>query len=276
MGDIFHIILVNPTANILLLFLYIFASLNIPGAFGWAILALTSTVRLIFNPFYEKQTKMAQEMAALKPHMEQLEKKYKNDKQQLQKEQLKLYQERGLNPAAGCIVAIVQIPFFIALYQVILMFLNGNTQKAIDNINKSVYFDVLKISKIDPWFFGFSLTTAPSHFKEVGWYYLLVPVVTAFLQYYQVKIQQSPSTPSAPQKEIKKVEKKDQKKDKKGGSDDFQSIMQKQMLFMFPLMIGYFSYILPVGLAIYWNIFSLFSIYQYKKSSWKTKKESKN
>jgi YidC/Oxa1 family membrane protein insertase len=220
---------------------------------------------------------MARDMAALKPHMEKLEKKYKNDKQQLQKEQLKLYQERGLNPAAGCIVALVQIPFFIALYRVILMFLNGNTTKAIENINKSVYFDALKLTKIDPWFFGYSLTTAPSHFKEVGWHYLLIPIVTAFLQYYQVKIQQAPAIVADVEKETKKEnKKKDDKKDaNKKGPDDFQSIMQKQMQFMFPLMIGYFSYILPVGLAIYWNIFSLFSIFQYKQSSWKSKAQSK-
>jgi len=48
-------------------------------------------------------------------------------------------------------------------------------------------------------------------------------------------------------------------------SGDFQKAMNTQMKFIFPLMIGWFSYTLPVGLSLYWNIFSLFSIMQYKK-----------
>ena len=269
MGELFNTLLVNPTVNALLTFLYVFSRIGLPGAFGWSILALTGAVRLLFNPFYAQQTKMARDMAELKPHLDKLQANYKDNKQKLQQEQLKLYQERGINPAAGCIVALIQIPFFIALYRVILLFLDQNTKSAIQQINKVVYVETLKVSSFDPWFFGFNLTTAPSHFKEAGLHYLLIPLITAGLQYLQVTMQQGP------QPAKKEAEKKDDKK-KETKQDDFQQIMSKQMRFMFPLMIGYFSYILPVGLAIYWNIFSLFSILQYKKGPWTIKLPFKN
>lgn len=264
MGEIFNILLVNPTINVLLGFLFAFTAVGLPGAFGWSIVALTVTLRLLFNPFYSKQMKMAQEMQELKPLLDDLQKKYKDNKQKLQQEQLKLYQERNINPAAGCVVALVQIPFFIALYQVLLQILDKNTETAVKAINEVVFLDAFKITTLNHWFFGFDLTATPSMFREAGLYYLLIPVITAALQYTQVSLQQG-ATPKP-----KKDTKKKKKKNAEPNAEDFQSIMSKQMRFMFPLMIAYFSYILPVGLAIYWNVFSLFSIYQQKNKSWKS------
>ena len=86
-----------------------------------------------------------------------------------------------------------------------------------------------------------------------SFYYLLVPVVTALLQYVQatksLAIQPAPAATSP-----------EQKPSSVGG--DFQSAMNTQMKYFFPLMIGFFSYQLPVGLSLYWNIFSIFSIIQ--------------
>ena len=61
---------------------------------------------------------------------------------------------------------------------------------------------------------------------------------------------------------------KDKKKDDQG---DFQKAMNTQMKYMFPLMIGWFSYSLPIGLALYWNIFSIMGILQYNKVNGKDK-----
>ncbi|MBI2641345.1 YidC/Oxa1 family membrane protein insertase, partial [Candidatus Roizmanbacteria bacterium] len=110
----------------------------------------------------------------------------------------------------------------------------------------------------DPWFFGINLALTPA--KAGQWYYYLVPVVTAFLQYLQTTSMTPPSpatSPSAKGSEDNSKNKQD--------SGDFQKAMNTQMKFIFPLMIGWFSYTLPVGLSLYWNIFSLFSIMQYRK-----------
>src|SRR3989344_1345624 len=251
-GAIYSVLLFNPTINVLLLFIFIFNTWHIPGAFGWAIIALTAFIRLLLNPLFAKQMKTARDIELLRPKLEALNLKYKKDKQQLQKEQLKLYQDNGINPASGCVTGLVQMPVFIALYQVLQLFLvNHNLAQVVEKVNKAAYFPALHISTIDPWFLGFKLGVAPSQFQKFGWYYLLIPVVTAILQYFQISLQ-------TPGSATRKKAATDGKKPEK--SDDMQSVMTSQMKFMFPLMIGYFSFVLPSGLALYWNIFSLFSI----------------
>jgi YidC/Oxa1 family membrane protein insertase len=115
---------------------------------------------------------------------------------------------------------------------------------------------------------GFNLGIAPATFQHNGLHYLVIPALTAFLQYYQLKVATpAPKKVEEDPKALKKLEDKDGKKPE----PSFQEVFQKQSKFMFPLMVGYFSYILPVGLALYWNVFSLFSILQAKEKIWKKK-----
>lgn len=252
--EIFNIILFNPITNALLLFFFVFLTLNIPGAFGWAIVALTVAIRAIMHPFYSRQTQMARKMEEMKPQLDKLTKKYGKDKTKLQQEQLKLYSQMGVNPASGCLLALLQIPIFIGLYRVLLLFLqNDGMDLVVKKVNGVAYVSFLKVSSIDPIFFGFNLVATPSQFQKVGLHYLLIPLVTAILQYFQAK-----ATMPAQKKQTDKEKAKDK-------PQSFQQAMSSQMRLMFPLMIGYFSFILPVGLSIYWNVFSIFSILQYRK-----------
>ncbi len=251
----FHTFFEVPLQNILLFFNNVFVTLKIPGSFGLAIIALTVSVRFILHPLFKKQLDTAKKMQDMKPHLDSLNAKHKKDPKKLQQEQLKLYQEAGINPASGCVFLIIQIPIFIALYNTLRLFLEGNLQKVIGNINSVVYHPSLKITAIDPWFFGYNLALTPS--KAGLWYYYLVPVITAFLQYYQVKV----SVPASP---AKKEEGKLEKKESTTG-EDFQKAMNTQMKYIFPLLIGWFSFQFPIGLSLYWNIFSIFSIIQYKQ-----------
>lgn len=268
MGNIFDILLVNPFINVLLVFYYVFTLWHLPGAFGWAIIALTSSIRIVFNPFYAKQIEMASKMQEIKPRMSKLQAKYKDDKTKLQQEQMKLYQEVGVNPTAGCLVALVQIPIIFALYNVLQTFLNnGGLEKVSGKINAVVYADFLKVSNIDSWFLWYDLGVNPSAFAQHGYHYLAIPLITGGLQYWQGILAQ-PNT--APKKDELaetggKNKNKDKKDEKPSASEDFQKAMSTQMKYMLPVMIGYFSYVLPVGLALYWNVFSLFSILQYSR-----------
>lgn len=247
----------HPFINLLVAFIKLFELIKIPGAFGFAIIALTTFIRLILHPFFDQQIQTSKKMNDLKPHLSKLSDKHKKDPKKLQQEQMRLYKEAGINPASGCLLLIIQLPVFIALYQTLTLFLtHGNAGQIIGQINKLLYFPFLKIQHLDPWFLGLNLITTPQTSGNVIYY--LVPVITALLQYYQVAV----TIPPAP----KNIELKDKKDEKKGSQEDFQKTMQTQMKYVFPIMIGWFSFSLPIGLSLYWNIFSLFSIMQYRRA----------
>jgi YidC/Oxa1 family membrane protein insertase len=84
-----------------------------------AIVILTVLIRLVLLPFGFKQIKSMQHMQALQPELKQLQKKYKNNKQKLQEEQMKLYREAGVNPLGGCLPLLLTLPFLFAMYSVI-------------------------------------------------------------------------------------------------------------------------------------------------------------
>ena len=256
----FNSLFVIPILNILVLFYFVFEFLHIPFAFGFAIIALTTLVRLVLQPFFNQQMQTSKKMIEIKPQMDALTKKYKNDKKGLQQEQLKLYQQAGINPAAGCLFMIVQIPVFIALYQALLLFLqNTNQAKVIADVNKILYIPGIRITTFDPMFFGFNLAVAPNVAGNV--FYYIIPVITAILQYLQVKV----STPQSAPAIVKAGE-------KTSTQEDFQKAMGTQMKYIFPVLIGWFAYTLPVGLSLYWNVFSLFSIIQYRNINKPAKK----
>ena len=86
---------------------------------GVAIIALTVIVRIILFPLTYKQFKSAQAMQALQPHLKELQRKHKGDKQKLQQETMRLYQENKVNPFASCLPMLLQLPVFICLYYAI-------------------------------------------------------------------------------------------------------------------------------------------------------------
>ncbi|MBW8487074.1 membrane protein insertase YidC [Actinomadura parmotrematis] len=96
-------------------------SLVVPKDSGWAwggsIILLTVLLRLALVPLFVKQIHASRKMQELNPKVQALRKKYKNDKQRMNQEVMKLYQENGANPLAGCLPLVVQMPVFIGLFQ---------------------------------------------------------------------------------------------------------------------------------------------------------------
>lgn len=281
----FETILINPFLNILVALYKLFQLIGLPGAFGFAIISLTVIFRLILHPFFKQQIESQQKLQMLKPKMSELEKKHKDDKTRLQQAQLDLYKEHGINPASGCLFAIVQIPIFIGLYQTLSRFVNAvESTKVVNDINKVLYSPALSIKSLDPTFFIYDLGISPQKyaifelsaksgllFKPENLpyiHYLLIPIVTGLLQYIQA--QKTLASQPTPQRNKDKdqsdnkeeTSKKDEKKKDESFSSDFQSAMNTQMRYFFPVMIAFFSFQLPVGLSLYWNIFSIFSIIQ--------------
>src|SRR5437763_15492908 len=87
--------------------------------YGLSIILLTLGIRLVLLPLGLKQIRSMQAMQALQPQIKQLQQKYKGNKQKLNEEMMKLYKERGVNPLAGCLPMLLQIPVLIALYSVL-------------------------------------------------------------------------------------------------------------------------------------------------------------
>lgn len=260
--EIFNLVFMGPVVNLLVLIYQGLSAIHFPGALGFSIMFLTIIIRIIVWPFMGSQIKATKKMADLKPLLDALKIKHKDDKQSMAAAQMALYKEHGVNPAGGCLPAIIQIPVFIALYQAIINILPG-AGGHIDNINKLIYIPSLKLpSTIDPNFFGLNLGIKPSDFGKYGILLLLIPLLTALLTFVQSKM--------ALPKPVKKYPSDSPKEKKeKEGMEESMGQVQSQMVYMMPLMIGYFAFSFPIGLAIYWNSYTILGIIQqYKISGW--------
>ena len=260
--DIFNLIFMGPVVNLLVLIYQGLQNLHVPGALGFSIMILTILIRILVWPFMSSQIKATKKMSDLKPHLDALKIKHKDDKPGLASAQMALYKEHGVNPAGGCLPALIQIPVFIALYQSILNILPG-AGGHLDNINKLLYFPTLKLpSTLDPNFFGLNLGIKPSEFGTHGMLLLLIPLITALLTFVQSKM--------AIPKPVKKYPSDSPKEKKeKESMEDSMGAIQGQMVYMMPIMIGWFAYGFPVGLAIYWNTYTILGIIQqHRVAGW--------
>lgn len=245
-----------PILNLLLAFYKGFAALGLPGSLGLAIIALTITIRFLIYPLTAAQLKSAKKMADLKPHLDALKDKHGHDRQKLAQAQMELYKQHGVNPAAGCLPLILQMPFFYALFQVFQILLDQkDLTSVVDQVNKVVYFPFLRIEGVpDTIFLGINLAAKPSQWQMFGWFLLLIPIITGLLMLAQ-------SLMMLPAPQPKKSEKQ------KGGSEEMAQTLQTQMTYLMPVMFAIFAFNFSSGLSLYWNTFTLFGIIQQAKIS---------
>ena len=255
--SLFNTILVWPIINALIGIYKVLFFIHVPYALGFSIILLTIVIRLILYPLTTSQLKASKKMQEVTPHLSRLKEKHKGDAKTLQAETMKLYKEFGVNPAAGCIPLIVQLPIIWGLYSVLQQIVSLGVKDVVTSINKIVYFDFLKLSgSWDPNFLGIPLGQNPAGLiSKIGPLILVVPLLTFLFQFIQSKMM------------IPQGKGKDKNKEKK--KDDFASTFQSQSLYIFPVMIGFFSYTFPIGLSLYWNTFTIFGIIQqYLISGW--------
>jgi YidC/Oxa1 family membrane protein insertase len=88
-------------------------------SWGWAIIALTFTVRLAVLPLSLRGIRSMRRMQLVAPQLKEIQEKYKDDRERQQREMLELYKREGVNPFSSCLPFILQIPFFIAIYQLL-------------------------------------------------------------------------------------------------------------------------------------------------------------
>ena len=252
MSHFFETFLTTPILNFLVAYYKLLEIISFPAALGFAIILLTVTIRLILWPLTTVQLKSSKQMAALKPHLDRIKSEHGHDKVRHQQEVAKLYKEHGINPLAGCLPMILQIPVFIALYNVLLKIVQFDRADFLTSINSKLYFSALHLDKIPATsFVGFNLSSKPNQWHQVGFLILLVPIITGLLQLIQSKM----LTPASQTSPVKKA-------DDKQGAEDTMAQVSSQMTLIMPLMIAFFSYGFPVGLSLYWNTFTIIGIIQ--------------
>jgi len=225
--NIFNVVLYRPLFNALV-FLYEY----LPGHdFGIAIIVLTIIIRFLLYPLMTQSIRSQKVLSGLQPKIQEIQSKYKDDKEKQGRAMMELYQREKINPLGGCLPLLIQLPILIALYQV---FWKGFQPEQLKNLYSFVHFS----GQINPLFLGIVNLDQPSVF---------LAVLAGVTQFIQTKMM----TP--------KTKKTEGKKDQMG---QFSEIMQKQMLYILPLFTVFILWRLPAALAVYWILTALFSIGQ--------------
>jgi len=160
------------------------------GNFGLAIIALTFIVRAIMFPIAQKQFQSMAAMRKLQPKMKAIQERFKDDKQRQQQEILKLYQTEKVNPAAGCLPIVLQIPVFYALYKVLLVSVEMRHQPFIGWIKDLSAPDPLTPVNL----FGL-LHFAPPAMLAIG----VLPILVGATQFVSMKLNPQPMDPAQAQ-----------------------------------------------------------------------------
>jgi len=231
-------VILDPMVNSLL-WIYDFLGHN----FGLAIIVFTALIRLVTLPLTLQQQRSTQKMQELQGSKawQEMQKKYKDDKQKLQQEQLKLYKDVGFNPLSGCLPTLIQLPIIFGLYGAVIRAL-ATTPVQLLELSKHIYdFIPSSIIPLNSQFLYMNLGQPERLYlpflPNIG-----IPVLTVLVvisTYFQNKLMTPPSA------------------DAQGAQ------MTKVMALYMPLLLGYFAYTLASGLALYFVASNLLAIVQY-------------
>lgn len=230
-------LLVHPILNILALFYKLSSSL------GWSIILLTIFIKLILIPFVIPTYRNMNKQKAIKPQLDKLKEKYKNDKKKFAEEQMKLFKEHGINPASGCVSQLAMIFVLIGLYEVVRTFSEASF---LSSLNSKLYFDFLKFSDNQSaitsfWFLNMS--------KPDTTY--ILPILTAIATLLSTVMMLPELT------EAEKAAKKASTE-----MEDMAYSMQQQMVIISPVMTFIVALSLPSALTLYIFVSSFFAIFQ--------------
>ena len=200
----------------------LFQIYGIVHSYGISIIIFTIFMKVLLLPLNIKQTKSMKDMQRLQPELQKLNKKYKNNKEKLNEETLKLYKTFKVNPAGGCLPLLLQFPILIGLYQTLLhpetwVFVNGT------------------ISGIDMSFLWMESLSVPDPIY-------VLPILAALFTFVTQKFTMAAQPVTNP--------------------DDPNAKTQKIMLYAMPIMIGYISISMPAGVALYWVVQNIFTFVQ--------------
>ncbi|MEQ1552025.1 membrane protein insertase YidC [Sphingorhabdus sp.] len=199
---------------------------DLVGNFGVAIIALTIIVRIFMFPVAQKQFASMAGMRAVQPKMKVLQERYKDDKPKLQQEMMKLYQEEKINPLAGCLPILLQIPIFFALYKILML--------TVEMRHQPFALWLKDLSAPDPLtpvnLFGL-LPFDPPTFLAIG----ILPILLGITMWLMQKLNPQP-----------------------------MDEVQKQVFAIMPWFLMFIMAPFAAGLQLYWVVSNLISIGQQK------------
>lgn len=213
---------------------------------GLAIILLTIIIKAALYLPSLSGIRASRQLQTLQPRLKAIQEQFKDNREKLAQEQMKLYRESKVNPFSSCLPLLIQIPFFIGLYQVFI------TGLKVDATTHVLHADALK--HIYPFLRGYYETT-PINTVFLGLVNLVgkqglanvaIAVLAAGTQFWQTKMLAAPSEP----------------KIKEARDESLTSGMNKQMTYMLPLFTGYLAYTFPAGLGLYWVTQSMLTIGQ--------------
>ncbi len=202
-----------------------------------AIVGLVILIRIILIPLFVKQIKSQRALTALQPHMKEIQKKYKDDRQKQSEEMMKLYKEHKTNPLASCFPILAQAPIFFSLFTV----LNGIGKKPPIRHGVLTQSDVL--SAANAKFFG-----APISDTFLGTNITTVKIVTVIL----IAFMSLTTFTTQRQLMLKGMPKMD-------SSNNMMLQQQKIMLYAFPVIFAISGVNFPIGVLIYWSTTNLWT-----------------
>jgi len=195
-----------------------------------SIIGLVIVIRIILIPLFVKQIKSQRALTALQPHMKEIQKKHKDDRQKQSEEMMKLYKEHKTNPLASCFPILAQAPIFFALFTV----LNGIAR----NTPHGVLRGELLVSAQEAKFFGANLSNTFLSSDSNTQTKLVTVVLIAFMSATTFITQRQLMVKGMP---------------KMDSSNNMMLQQQKIMLYVFPVIFAVSGVNFPVGVLIYWS-----------------------
>lgn len=230
-------LIIEPMINTLL-WIY-----SVIGDFGIAIILFTILIRMITYPLTAQQLKSAQAMQKMQSSKkwQDIQKKYKDDKEKLAQEQMQLYKELGVNPLGSCLPFLVQFPIIIGLYQAVIRALAVTPIQLLD-LSKYIYpfINASEFIPLKSQFLWMNLSQ-PERLEIFGVGIPILTILVVITTYLQSKLM-TPTTASP---------------------GDQGAQMSKMMNLYMPLFMGYIAYTLASGLALYFVASNLVGIIQY-------------
>jgi YidC/Oxa1 family membrane protein insertase len=240
-------LILNPFVTVITLLYSVFGNSAV-----LAIILFTILVRLIMYPLNAQQMRSSKAMQDLQPEMKKLQDKYKNDREKLAQEQMRLYREHGVNPLGGCLPLLIQFPIWIGLYQAINHALAATPLQLIDLSGRFLVGGLDRLVPLNNVFMNIDLTQPPTANPT---YALVLPLLVLVTSWLQSKMITPPAQPT------------------EDGKPNQAQAMTQSMTTVMPIMMGMFSLSFSVGLSIYFIVSNIISIIQYsrqKNFEWKS------
>jgi len=238
--------ILNPMVTIMTL-LYSWLGNNVV----LAIIVLTVVIRMAMYPLLARQQASAKKMQEVQPRMQKLQEKYKDDREKLAQAQMELYQEAGVNPLGGCLPLFIQFPIFIALYSAINFALASTPFQLVDLSERLLLPGLDGLIPLQNVWLGMNLAEPPSPPLNPTWA-LALPLLVMVTTYVQFKFTQAQSAAATPAT-----------KDGEESTPNQAQAMTQSMGTVMPVMFGFISLSLSVGLSIYFITSNLIGIVQY-------------